>query len=335
MSGPAEPSRKRARLQDDPVSPSAHSDTVAYSDLTRDGEFWLGDGSVVLIAGKTGFKVYRDLLAAQSPIFADMFATATPSAHDALEGCPVAHVSDSAEDIRHFLRALLPKKKRSFFQKSDDVVFTIDELSSVVRLSHKYQVEDLQSQALSALQMYFTDSFAQWDTVESDYPFDPPEATAGIEVVHLATLTDTPGMLPVAMYTCATGGSSILDGWCREDGTVVHLNKEDLGRVIDGFGSLQRGSVAMNRTIFHPMPSGSCLTPISCRSIMTTMRTNLTERTNDSDLLHHWRHVIDQHDICKPCSKMLKARDTAERRRLWKELPSIFRLTIDEWSDAV
>ena len=66
----------------------------------------------MLIARDTAFKIYRGLLAAQSPVFQDMFATVHPQATQEWEGCPVVHLSDSVEDLRHFLRALLPKAQR-------------------------------------------------------------------------------------------------------------------------------------------------------------------------------------------------------------------------------
>ena len=105
---------KRPRTGD-----SAHpeaSTTDVPSDLDnfkRHEEFWFDDGSIVLIARrKTGFRVYRALLAAQSTVFADTFASSSPSAEEMIEGCPVVHLSDTPEDIAHFLRVLLPKSQR-------------------------------------------------------------------------------------------------------------------------------------------------------------------------------------------------------------------------------
>lgn len=86
----------------------------SMEDLARDNVFWLEDGNIVLITGKVAFKVYRGLLAAQSPVFADMFTTATPDANQMLDGCAVVHLSDSPEDMRHFLGALLPKSQRLY-----------------------------------------------------------------------------------------------------------------------------------------------------------------------------------------------------------------------------
>ncbi|TFK89934.1 hypothetical protein K466DRAFT_544304 [Polyporus arcularius HHB13444] len=303
MSELAEPPRKCPRVQE---GATATDDALADTDLTRDGEFWFDDGSVVLIAGKVAFKIYRGLLAAQSPIFADMFATAGPSADQSLEGCPVVHLSDSAEDVRHFLMALLSKTQRSFFQTAQEVRFPIAQLSALVRLSHKYQVEDLQTQALSALRMYFTDSLEFWDS-ESHYSFEEPDSPAAIEVVHLAILTDTPSMLPLAMYVCASGGSSVLDGCRREDGTVVHLSREDAQRVMDGYGRLQRQVNAFNLAIFTTTPSPECCLPTSCEATLEVIRAAEANENPSLKLLHSWRNPLVGIHLCKTCAACSKS----------------------------
>ena len=78
--------------------------------LQRDQEFWLADGNLVIVAEDTAFRVYRGLLAAQSTVFANMFATvASPTADEVFDGCPVVRLFDSSHDLRHLLRTLLPK----------------------------------------------------------------------------------------------------------------------------------------------------------------------------------------------------------------------------------
>ena len=80
--------------------------------LTRDKDFWLVDGTIVLIARKVAFKVYMGLLAEQSLVFSDVFSSASPTSSELLDRVPVVHLSDSPEDLRHLLRVLLPNKQR-------------------------------------------------------------------------------------------------------------------------------------------------------------------------------------------------------------------------------
>ena len=105
---------KRLRAAED-THPNASTTDAALDlgNIQRSEEFWFDDGSIVLVAQqKTGFRVYRALLVAQSTIFADMFVSSSPSAEEMIEGCPVVHLSDTPEDIAHFLRVLLPKSQR-------------------------------------------------------------------------------------------------------------------------------------------------------------------------------------------------------------------------------
>ena len=80
--------------------------------IERDSEFWLEDGNVVLVAQNTGFRVYKGLLAAQSPVFHDMFSAAGLHADERYDGVPVVPLFDSPVDLRHLLRVLLPKTQK-------------------------------------------------------------------------------------------------------------------------------------------------------------------------------------------------------------------------------
>ena len=83
------------------------------SELTKHEEFWFEDGSIVLVANRTAFRIYRGLLATQSTVFEDMFATVTsPMMDETFEGCPVVRLSDSPYDLTHLLRILLPRTDR-------------------------------------------------------------------------------------------------------------------------------------------------------------------------------------------------------------------------------
>lgn len=77
----------------------------------RDEEFWYSDGSIILVAGDVEFRIYKGLLADHSPVFRDMFSLPQPPviASLTIDTCPVVHLSDSPYDLRHVLRAYMPK----------------------------------------------------------------------------------------------------------------------------------------------------------------------------------------------------------------------------------
>lgn len=79
----------------------------------RDEEFWLEDGTVILVARDVDFRVYAGLLAAHSPVLKGLFDQSHPtrkvSSHKGEEfQCPVIHLSDSPEDVRYILRVYMP-----------------------------------------------------------------------------------------------------------------------------------------------------------------------------------------------------------------------------------
>lgn len=57
--------------------------------LTRDKDVWFEDGNIMVVAQDTGFRIYRGVLAAHSPIFGDMFTMSQPTNAELLDGCPV------------------------------------------------------------------------------------------------------------------------------------------------------------------------------------------------------------------------------------------------------
>ena len=111
MSGPA--NRKRARLDSDSTSDDGEAANAGRDEAAahNDEEFWYEDGTIILIAREIEFRVYKGLLAERSPLFKDMLSLPQPpqSSYDSAP-CPVVHLSDSPEDLRHLLRVCMPKE---------------------------------------------------------------------------------------------------------------------------------------------------------------------------------------------------------------------------------
>ena len=83
---------------------------MALEGIRRHPDLWYDDGTVILTAEKTAFRVYRGLLAKHSEVFRDMFTVpqpTTPTNNDAFEGCPIVHlVDDAADDIADVLEIM-------------------------------------------------------------------------------------------------------------------------------------------------------------------------------------------------------------------------------------
>lgn len=114
MSGPGQESvRKRRRCDEEDEAGQSGGPT---SSLKRDPQCWYEDGTVVLVAQNVKFGVYKGILADHSPVFADMFSLpqpppSSPASKQSSHDVPVVHLTDSPEDLRHILEALMPRKK--------------------------------------------------------------------------------------------------------------------------------------------------------------------------------------------------------------------------------
>ena len=103
--------RPRAESPSAPDDGDTGSGTVpSLEELERDEDLWLEDGSVVLVARNIAFKVYMGLLSAHSPVFSNMFASATHT-DETYDGSPVVRVTDSPEDLKWLLIQLIPKTR--------------------------------------------------------------------------------------------------------------------------------------------------------------------------------------------------------------------------------
>lgn len=86
--------------------------------IEQDPDLWFSDGSIIVIAEDTGFRVHMSLLSRSSPILRDVFTLPQPVAGTtSLDGnnvfldTPVVHVSDSAYDMRCLLHTIYDGRK--------------------------------------------------------------------------------------------------------------------------------------------------------------------------------------------------------------------------------
>ena len=74
----------------------------------RDEELWFEDGNIILASQDTEFRVYKGPLMKHSPVFRDMLSLPQPECVcTGSTGPVVIRISDSSQDLRHFLRALV------------------------------------------------------------------------------------------------------------------------------------------------------------------------------------------------------------------------------------
>lgn len=228
----------------------------------------------------------------------------------------------------------------SLQRRESDPQLSLHEISAIIRLTHKYHIEDLLSQALYALHDSFPTTFREWDEFSRTHLVEMDDA-GPIAVVNLARLTDTPSLLPVALYECCSLGEAVVDGWKREDGTVEHLSPADLKRCIRARNEFAREAFALASIIFDPRPSEDCTTPDLCTASLRSRLARLMRNgaAAGSTVLEWWGFFIrvgalaqNNEGYCPACEGELLARARRERERVWNRLPEIFDVEVPNWN---
>ncbi|KAL1938258.1 hypothetical protein VTO73DRAFT_11709 [Trametes versicolor] len=251
------------------MSGSVEGKDVAECARTRDEEFWYSDGNIILLAHDVEFRVYKGLLAEHSPVFKDMFSLPQPPSPvtaPSEDACPVVHLSDSPEDLRHILRVYMPKLggPSPAFHTSIPT-YSYDAIAAAVRLGHKYQMSDMLNDALTFLKTYYPMDYDKWKAYTSYGPPGFPEECA-IGVVNLARLVDDVGLLLMALLVCCTiaDGRKIVWGFKRKDGSREQLTPGDIGLCYVAKARLVAASARLMLRVFLPQVPDTCKTSLSC-----------------------------------------------------------------------
>lgn len=76
--------------------------------LSRCEELWFEDGTVVIQAEDTPFRVYTGMLSRQSSFFKNLFEVPQPADAETYDGCPLIQMPEgnTAQDVRDILQVV-------------------------------------------------------------------------------------------------------------------------------------------------------------------------------------------------------------------------------------
>ncbi|KAJ7504443.1 hypothetical protein B0H11DRAFT_1982361 [Mycena galericulata] len=255
----------------DVISQHSSSGMPSEPQLQRHSDLWFKDGSVILQAERTLFKVHVSQLSRHSALFRDMFTLpqpSRPSSFDTLEdaeavldeceNCPVVFLHDTAEDVANFLAALYDGPN---FRNNDQDDFRV--VSGILRLSTKYIVDSLRAKALTHLCVAWPSTLKGWDAREDlARTFEMETSTSGghfypspIAVINLAREVNAPCLFPAAFYDlCRYSYTQIYEP--GEDEPLCQLGPPslaplDMQRLCLGKEAAQHNITALIQTMGH------------------------------------------------------------------------------------
>lgn len=205
-------------------------------------------------------------------------------------------------------------------------------VAAIVRLSHKYAMDNLRTAYLSRMQSCFSSDLERWSAAVRSHgsPVMKFRDVDAITAVNIARLTGTDSILPSALYLCCTLNPSVLiTGVSRSNGSRERLSPQDTATCISGSQSLIQEDTFAMLNIWDPhrlvpqCPLESCQECIERSRIaspITTSVRNLVGAVRMATI----RSLRDYDDLCRHCADALEDAEQGHRRELWAKLPHIF-----------
>ncbi|KAK6992709.1 hypothetical protein R3P38DRAFT_3289102 [Favolaschia claudopus] len=324
---------KRKRTED------ASEPAVATTNPITRSKIWVPFGDMVLQAESTQFRVNRDVLAGQSPVFSDMLSLPQPSndSEPTIEGCPVVHLFDSAKDWELLLGMLYDP-----FKYED--ALPLDLIASMLRLGRKYEMKTVKQNAVARIRYEYPTRLDSWERVETHTTkILLPEGDGHLNVFKLAYECDVLPSLPILAFLCVNnidteallmdeiqdskGSCIVLPDYLKVKLAIASERVRQFQR--QHFGWLEDGAV---------IPDTECRVPTKCTS--QRQKTFCMLALGDAHLewpgerrfyaLTFWRSEWSD-GFCRACGMTAKEAYKSKLPAAWAALPSFFGMP--EWKD--
>ncbi|TFK38969.1 hypothetical protein BDQ12DRAFT_735184 [Crucibulum laeve] len=301
--------------------------SYAEEPLSR-SSLWFEDGSVVLQAESTQFRVHRTVLARHSVVFHDMFLVPQPPDEPTVEGCAVVHLADSAEDVYHVLAALYDKN----YNIRDSLPYPA--VAAMLRLGLKYQFDHLRDEAVARLTSEFPNNLEAWELLPSEYTHIKAQKGILFDIINLALQFSIRSILPVAYYLCLDDIETLFSGEKREDNTVAQVPPAVLSACVLGRDKIITAMATHTLGWLNDTDiSQECKGKDKCsedRATLTRMIWKpLPEYTRG---LEKWTDELSLYgSLCRPCTDEAKRIHAAGREKMWELLPTFFGLP--DWQE--
>ncbi|KAF9034386.1 hypothetical protein BJ165DRAFT_1563754 [Panaeolus papilionaceus] len=314
---------------------SATTSVLEASGQLERGSKWFDDGSLVLAAGNTMFRVHASLLSQCSTVFKDMFSVPqlpnSTSPEAMVEGCPVVHLHDSPEDVECILNAIYE------YPYSNDAASPITPMkfsmvSAFLRLGNKYDIPHLRDHAVSRLRNEYPFAYSPESPYKLRGYLELYKGRA-FDVSCLAYNEGIFSLLPITLHliTSSLTTKEILDGFTRPDGTKAVLPQPLLYACILGKEKLRKVMCTESyKFLTQPTPP-YCAQHTRCLESMRYLAKEIWQPFPDLRyaLCYTWHMIrvdLASRDVkfCDDFSKKLSVLHQEGRKMVWEALPDIF-----------
>ncbi|KAF7359031.1 hypothetical protein MSAN_01243800 [Mycena sanguinolenta] len=317
------------------------SATAALHSPQRVPELWFDDGTIVIQAGNSLYRVYRGALAGRSSVFRDMLSCPQPPESDLVEGCPFVELPDPEVEVTPFLKAIFdPVFFMPFPAKTE-----FDAVVGCLRLSNKYEVEYLRHRALVHFSSAYPTTLSKLDALLYRPGECPPlesqswevsmEPASRIRAIQLAREVDAPWILPRAFYTLSlnfnTLGVTIFHG-AVYNGEKTCLSLEDQTSFLKGYNIQRNDTVDNLRFLLDPLDNQGCHRPgpagcsLQKSKAMRHCPALLNKRPVNALYVWDGEAWHKLRNMCTPCLEALKKKHQDARQAFWDRLPEIYDL---------
>ncbi|KAF7297799.1 BTB domain-containing protein [Mycena kentingensis (nom. inval.)] len=312
----------------------AREDSSVESTVIRSPDYWFEDGSIILQAETTQFRVVKSVLAIHSTVFRDMFSVPLPADEPLVEGCPVVFLpGDKAGDWKHLLDAMYPQ---TCFPKNGP---SIEELSALLRLSKKYDIASFRKRCIECLKSEFPTTLEAYDAMPEDWEhlYVPQECKSVQLRVHVANLSREVGLhsvLPGVLYGLVAACDPNAEGILSDE--FQALNVADQLLCFKAFAKfVRRYDTTPLRWLAEDVaiPCDGCEDPEACEEERKTLALAwATDAFTVAHILDSWDHDTDwqnsktQKGLCDPCLTQGREIHQSARAEWWIKLPSYFDL---------
>ncbi|KAJ6540877.1 hypothetical protein DFH09DRAFT_64163 [Mycena vulgaris] len=310
------------------------------TEIKRVEDLWFSDGSLVVRAENSIFRVSGAVLAARSSVFQDMLSFPQPiaveSSVETMEGIPMVVLYDTAAEVEPFLRAIFDSS--SFMPPPSNP--SLSDILAILRLSNKYDIQYLHRRALDHLSLVYPTELPVFLANLNSFPVGfqtlKESVESHLQVLRVVHEVSALWLLPTAYSRAST---------CLHNKIFAAPSWEGLPADIKQKLHIAHAHHARHIvTIAHYAgrePGVDCTAPETCPSLILSMIAALMEQIGDITMEFNFFDVKDlflpglwsdfDAPLCAVCMAHTAEQVAIGMQKVWEAIPA--NLGLPPWAE--